>query len=201
VGDAALVKAWHRPLVALGLLAPACSPAPTPAAHRATTGSTSPLHPLEPADEAIQPEPATTTTTEPPAPVTTVTVSKLPPTTRGTTTTTFVVPEREDEDLSDEDWWAKQPGAVAPAGGRAAMLACIRSYEQNDNPQAGPTGYASNTGNGYYGAYQFDLPTWRSVGGTGLPSDASPAEQDMRAGMLIDSRGLAPWPTPSRRCG
>ncbi|MDX3189787.1 transglycosylase family protein, partial [Streptomyces sp. MN03-5084-2B] len=25
--------------------------------------------------------------------------------------------------------------------------------------------YATNTGNGYYGAYQFDLPTWRSVGG------------------------------------
>lgn len=79
------MKAWHRPLVALGLLAPACSAGQPQPAHRAATGTTSPLHPLEPADEAVQPEPATTTTA--PAPVTTVTVSKLPPTTRGTTVT------------------------------------------------------------------------------------------------------------------
>jgi hypothetical protein len=55
-------------------------------------------------------------------------------------------------------------------------------------------GYAAtNTGNGYYGLWQFDLPTWRSVGGTGLPSDASAAEQVMRARMLYDARGWSPW--------
>ncbi len=55
-------------------------------------------------------------------------------------------------------------------------------------------GYApTNTGNGYYGLWQFDLPTWRSVGGTGLPSDASATEQVMRARMLYDARGWAPW--------
>src|SRR5690348_8047720 len=32
--------------------------------------------------------------------------------------------------------------------------------------------YSINTGNGYYGAYQFDLPTWRSVGGSGYPNQA-----------------------------
>lgn len=53
--------------------------------------------------------------------------------------------------------------------------------------------YDINTGNGYYGAYQFDLPTWRSVGGTGLPSDASPAEQDYRALILYRQRGWSPW--------
>ncbi|WP_098960141.1 transglycosylase family protein [Pseudonocardia sp. N23] len=47
--------------------------------------------------------------------------------------------------------------------------------------------------NGHYGAYQFDLPTWRSVGGTGLPSDASPAEQDQRALALWRKRGWQPW--------
>lgn len=46
---------------------------------------------------------------------------------------------------------------------------------------------------GYYGAYQFDLPTWRSVGGTGLPSDATPAEQDYRALYLYRMRGWQPW--------
>ncbi len=53
--------------------------------------------------------------------------------------------------------------------------------------------YNINTGNGYYGAYQFDLSTWRSVGGSGLPSDAAPAEQDYRALYLYRMRGWSPW--------
>lgn len=54
--------------------------------------------------------------------------------------------------------------------------------------------YGINTGNGYYGAYQFDQGTWQSVGGSGLPSDASPAEQDARALALWRDRGWQPWP-------
>jgi hypothetical protein len=46
---------------------------------------------------------------------------------------------------------------------------------------------------GHYGAYQFDLPTWHSVGGTGLPSDAGRAEQDYRALYLYRMRGWQPW--------
>jgi resuscitation-promoting factor RpfA len=53
--------------------------------------------------------------------------------------------------------------------------------------------YATNTGNGYYGAYQFDLPTWRSVGGAGRPDQATPAEQDYRALYLYRMRGWQPW--------
>ncbi len=80
-----------------------------------------------------------------------------------------------------------QPAArrVAPTGGD--VFARIRAKESGGN-------YATNTGNGYYGAYQFSLGTWRSVGGSGLPSDASPAEQDMRAQMLYSQRGCSPWP-------
>jgi len=52
---------------------------------------------------------------------------------------------------------------------------------------------AANTGNGYYGMWQFDLGTWQSVGGTGLPSDASVDEQIMRARMLYERRGWQPW--------
>ncbi len=76
----------------------------------------------------------------------------------------------------------------------AAPLACIRRYEQ------GAAGYATDTGNGFYGAYQFDLATWQSVGGSGNPAHASAAEQDMRAEMLYDRRGLQPWPTPAVMC-
>jgi hypothetical protein len=45
----------------------------------------------------------------------------------------------------------------------------------------------------HYGAYQFDLPTWRSVGGSGLPSAASSDEQDYRALLLYRMRGWQPW--------
>ena len=45
----------------------------------------------------------------------------------------------------------------------------------------------------HYGAYQFDLPTWRSVGGEGLPSAASAEEQDYRALLLYRMRGWQPW--------
>lgn len=38
--------------------------------------------------------------------------------------------------------------------------------------------YQDNTGNGYYGAYQFSPGTWQSLGYSGLPSDAPPYEQD-----------------------
>lgn len=53
--------------------------------------------------------------------------------------------------------------------------------------------YNINTGNGYYGAYQFDLPTWKSVGGAGRPDQATPAEQDYRALYLYRMRGWQPW--------
>ena len=53
--------------------------------------------------------------------------------------------------------------------------------------------YDINTGNGYYGAYQFDLSTWRSVGGEGRPDQASASEQDYRALLLYRQRGWNPW--------
>ena len=79
------------------------------------------------------------------------------------------------------------PVSVNHAEGAAGILARIRARESGGN-------YATNTHNGYYGAYQFNLGTWQGVGGSGLPSEASPAEQDMRAQMLLDRRGCSPWP-------
>ena len=77
------------------------------------------------------------------------------------------------------------------AQGAGGWAAGVRQRESGGN-------YATNTGNGYYGAYQFNAGTWRGVGGTGLPSDASPAEQDMRAQMLYNQRGCSPWPNTCR---
>ncbi len=50
-------------------------------------------------------------------------------------------------------------------------LVKLRTCESGGN-------YQDNTGNGYYGAYQFSLGTWQSLGYSGLPSDASPSVQD-----------------------
>jgi hypothetical protein len=46
----------------------------------------------------------------------------------------------------------------------------------------------------YRGKYQFDLATWRSVGGKGDPAKASEAEQDRRAMKLFKREGTSPWP-------
>jgi peptidoglycan hydrolase-like protein with peptidoglycan-binding domain len=77
-------------------------------------------------------------------------------------------------------------GANASADPSAHTWLRLRTCESSNN-------YAINTGNGYYGAYQFDVPTWRSVGGRGLPSQASKAEQDARALILYRERGWQPW--------
>lgn len=58
--------------------------------------------------------------------------------------------------------------------------------------------YLVNTGNGYYGAYQFDQSTWESVGGTGRPHWAEPVVQDARARLLYARRGWTPWPICGR---
>jgi len=59
----------------------------------------------------------------------------------------------------------------------------------------------ANTGNGYYGYFQFSASTWRSVGGTGLPSDHGYGEQLHRAQILQQRSGWGQWPACSRKLG
>lgn len=59
--------------------------------------------------------------------------------------------------------------------------------------ESGGDPYASSP-LGYMGLYQFDLDTWRTVGGTGSPVDATPAEQRHRAQLLYLQQGAEPWP-------
>lgn len=73
------------------------------------------------------------------------------------------------------------------ASGIEGLLACIRAHESSDNYTA--------TNGVYRGAYQFDGPTWASVGGSGDPAEASPEEQDYRAALLYSLRGTQPWPS------
>lgn len=54
--------------------------------------------------------------------------------------------------------------------------------------------YGAVNPNGHYGAWQFSQSTWESVGGTGRPDHASPAEQDKRAAILYDGgNGASHW--------
>ena len=55
--------------------------------------------------------------------------------------------------------------------------------------------YTSNTGNGYYGAYQFDKRTWGKYGGYEVASDAPASVQDQKAWETYKARGWQPWPT------
>ncbi len=88
---------------------------------------------------------------------------------------------------------AKKRAAVQPAPGAGGGWAALRQCESGGN-------YAAVSPNGRYrGAYQFDRRTWQSVGGSGDPAQASPAEQDMRAQMLYNQRGRSPWPVCGRR--
>ena len=66
-------------------------------------------------------------------------------------------------------------------------LEAIAACESGGNP-------STDTGNGFYGKYQFDLQTWAAVGGSGNPAQASEAEQDRRAAILYEQSGPSPWP-------
>ena len=61
--------------------------------------------------------------------------------------------------------------------------------------------YSENSGNGYYGAYQFALSTWVAIGYSGLPSDAPPAVQDQAAEKLQAMAGWGQWPACSAELG
>jgi hypothetical protein len=92
--------------------------------------------------------------------------------------------------------WGLVVGAVV-----AAPLAVTQIARADPNPDAwqqlrnceSGDNYTIDTGNGYYGAYQFSLGTWRSVGGQGYPNQASRLEQNYRALYLYRMRGWQPW--------
>ncbi len=84
--------------------------------------------------------------------------------------------------------------APAPPGSLLSKFAALRNCESSGN-------YQDNTGNGYYGAYQFSLSTWEGLGERGLPSQAAPRVQDAAAFTLYSRDGWTPWPACSAILG
>ena len=74
----------------------------------------------------------------------------------------------------------------------AKQMHRLRVCESSDN-------YRINTGNGYYGAYQFDLRTWHGLGYSGRPDKASKSHQDAATRKLHSQRGWQPWPACARK--
>jgi hypothetical protein len=68
-----------------------------------------------------------------------------------------------------------------------AVLRRIAQCESGGNIRA-----VSRSGR-YRGKFQFDMATWRSLGGKGDPAKASEATQDRLALKLYRQRGTAPW--------
>lgn len=84
------------------------------------------------------------------------------------------------------------PSSGADSGG---IWACIAQHESGGNS-------ATNTGNGFYGAFQFTLSTWRAAGGgPGLPSEYGYGAQLAIAQRVQQMQGWGAWPVTSRECG
>lgn len=89
---------------------------------------------------------------------------------------------------------AAVPSTVGRAAATANDFARLRQCESGGN-------YRANTGNGYYGAYQFAAGTWRGLGYSGMPHQASPATQDAAAAKLQARSGWGQWPACARKLG
>ena len=70
----------------------------------------------------------------------------------------------------------------------------LAQCESGGNPK-------TNTGNGFYGMYQFTLSTWQSLGGTGYPHEADAATQTAMAKKLQAQAGWGQWPGCADKLG
>jgi Transglycosylase-like domain len=131
--------------------------------------------------------PTTPTTAAGSQPTTTAAKRAASPRKASPTTTTVVVSALSDLAAPPDGGDAK--GTIAES-----VWAALRKCESGGN-------YKINTGNGYYGAYQFAANTWRRLGYPGLPHEASPAVQDEAARKLQAKVGWGAWPACTRKLG
>jgi resuscitation-promoting factor RpfB len=82
------------------------------------------------------------------------------------------------------------PNTVAGADG--LNWAAVAQCESGGNPKS------VGGGGLYFGLYQFSVSTWAAMGGSGLPSNATPAEQTYRAKLLYVRSGAGQWPVCGR---
>lgn len=86
------------------------------------------------------------------------------------------------------------PSAPVQQTPSASQWAELRQCESGGNWQ-------TDTGNGFYGAYQFTLSSWAGVGMGGMPNAAPPATQTAAAIRLWTIQGWRAWPVCSVKLG
>jgi hypothetical protein len=89
---------------------------------------------------------------------------------------------------------ASRARVAASSSASGSPWLALRYCESGDN-------YGADTGNGYYGAYQFTASTWWWIGYAGMPDQASPAMQDQAARVLEARVGWGAWPVCSQALG
>ncbi|MDU0348262.1 resuscitation-promoting factor [Actinomyces sp. MRS3W] len=93
---------------------------------------------------------------------------------------------------SDSATSSQSTSSASAADG--SVWAALAQCESGGNP-------TTNTGNGFYGLYQFSLPTWRALGGTGYPHEADAATQTAMAQKLQAQSGWGQWPHCAAKLG
>ena len=117
-------------------------------------------------------------------------------------TATYADGELESRELVSEQVVARQVTEIVRVGTRerpqnsptadGLNWAALAQCESGGNPGA------VNPAGPYYGLYQFLASTWQSVGGTGIPTQNSAAEQTYRAQLLYQRSGAGQWPVCGR---
>lgn len=86
------------------------------------------------------------------------------------------------------------PASSAQQPTAGGVWAELRNCESGGN-------YSADTGNGFYGAYQFTQQTWTDLGMPGTPNQAPPAMQDAAAQKLQAAAGWGQWPACAAALG
>jgi hypothetical protein len=89
---------------------------------------------------------------------------------------------------------ATNSGGGSGGGGVGGVWLQLRMCESSDN-------YSENTGNGFYGAYQFSQSTWTDLGFPGRPDLEPPGMQDQAAMKDQGISGWGQWPACAAALG
>jgi hypothetical protein len=84
--------------------------------------------------------------------------------------------------------------SLTSGGGAGGVWLQLRECESSNN-------YQANTGNGFYGAYQFSQSTWTDLGFPGRPDLEPPGMQDQAAQKDQAQSGWSQWPACSAALG
>ena len=85
-------------------------------------------------------------------------------------------------------------GAATPPADADVNWDAVAACESGGN-------WGISTGNGFFGGLQFTLSTWRANGGTGMPNQATRAEQIRVANNVLRTQGFGAWPVCGKRAG